>query len=296
MNSLVSRINVIKGQSLKISDYAIRGTLSGVPIQNANIVYPFGICIDSSDNLYFCDRTNQIVYRIITSTNTFNTLISSFPAFSICIDTNNMLYIVAQGGILSKYNTNGVLQASMIITAVLYVAVDSALNIYVFTEGSLYITKYTSFGGTATNYIGGGTTTFGNIVDGTTTIIQVSVSGVSGLYIKGNNLYINTNAGFVAYADILTGKMYKYASGLSSPYGMVIDNNGVGYICEFIGKRVQKITTPGTKVVFAGGGTLKSGLNVNLTSAEIAPLGIVIASNNIMYLTDNSNKSIRQIS
>jgi hypothetical protein len=255
--------------------------------------------MDTNYNLYFCNYSAGNIIQINTLTNTFTALIS-LAAFTICIDTNNMLYIASYStNKLYKYNTNGVSQGTaMDISKIVSVAVDSALNIYVGATSSVYITKYTSFGGTATNYIGGGTTTFGNIVDGTTTITDVRLDGINyafGLYIIGNNLYISLNTGFIAYADMLTGKMYKYATGFSQPYGMVIDNNGVGYACDWGGARIYKITTPGTKVVFAGGGTLNTGLNVNLTSSSIKPLGIVIAPNNRMYVTDQLNNSIRQI-
>ena len=71
-NSLSSRI-IFPLPSL-ISDYAITGSLTGVPFQNKLIDKPNPLCIDTSDNLYFVN-TLKGIDKINTINNIYSSII-----------------------------------------------------------------------------------------------------------------------------------------------------------------------------------------------------------------------------
>ena len=286
----------------KVSDYATVGT-SGT-IQNLTLGYLYAMCIDTNDNLYICNTTTSVISRINTTTNTFTYSFIPVLGQDICIDIHNNLYFTNyNNATVYKYDINGNSISSMNVGSALGIVVDPLFNIYVgsVTAGGT-IRKYTSMtNNTGVTFVGGGSTTLATLAtNGSTALTSVSLSQVSNLYINFKNystypyLYISDSTGSVAYVNLTTNKIYPYLTGIPDAYGVVTDNANNAYVCSWGGQSIYKVTN-GTKAIFAGGGTTNTGSDIALTSAKLKPLGIVIANNGTMYVTDNLNNSVRTI-
>jgi hypothetical protein len=84
---------------------------------------------------------------------------------------------------------------------------------------------------------------------------------------------------------------------LIEPFGIAFDKEGNGYICEYKGQRLSKVTRDGFITPFAGTGT--QGYGGDGAPAREAvfndPHGLVIGKDQRLYVADTINHRIRQI-
>ena len=84
---------------------------------------------------------------------------------------------------------------------------------------------------------------------------------------------------------------------LIEPFGIAFDKEGNGYICEYKGQKLSKVTRDGFITTFAGSGT--QGYRGDGAPARDAvfndPHGLVIAKDQRLYVADTLNHCIRQI-
>ena len=84
---------------------------------------------------------------------------------------------------------------------------------------------------------------------------------------------------------------------LIEPFGIAFDKEGNGYICEYKGQKLSKVTRDGFITTFAGSGT--QGYRGDGAPARDAvfndPHGLVIGKDQRLYVADTLNHCIRQI-
>jgi gliding motility-associated-like protein len=88
------------------------------------------------------------------------------------------------------------------------------------------------------------------------------------------------------------------AAQLNGPIGIAIDAAGNFYIADENNYRIRKVTTAGIISTIAGNGTNGySGDGGAATAAELGtPTGVIVTAAGIIYIADNGNQRIRQIS
>jgi uncharacterized repeat protein (TIGR02543 family) len=262
----------------------ISGSIDGTGTA-ARFLQPLGVAVDENTNLYVSDSGNNTIRKISAAL-----VVTTFAGSAAASGT-------ADGtGSSARFN--------LPIAA----AFDNSGNAYVADEGNETIRKITpdgvvtTFAGTAgisgTNDGTGLTARFNNLAglaldpDGNIfvadsynhTIREVSplaeVTTVAGL---GGISGTNDGPGSSARFDV--------------PFGIAIDANRALFVSDSFNQTIRKITSDGTVSTFAGA-IQSSGTNNGLGSAAQFnfPQGVALAPNGNLYVLDEGNYTIRQVS
>ncbi len=262
----------------KINSTGVVSTFAGTTISegigsSARFNNPYGVCSDSSGNIYVADTHNNRIRKITPSgvVSTFAGSGSGVPGFVDGIAT------------FAQFNSPCGLCS------------DSFGNIYVADTGNHRIRKITPSGVVSTfagsgawGYSDGDSTTsqfyypfgvcsdfLGNIYvadTGNQRIRKITPSGVVSTF---------AGSGILGYAD---------GNGISanffSPKGICSDSSGNIYLAEFFNKRIRKITSLGVVSTLAGSGVqgFADGAGSNAQFTE--PHGIAVDPSGVIYVVD----------
>ncbi|MBG6128787.1 sugar lactone lactonase YvrE [Aquimarina sp. EL_43] len=237
---------------------------------------PYGIAIDTDNNLYIADSYNHKI-RKITSEGVVSTLAGSTSGFAD-----------GQGSAAQFLAPKGI-------------TIDIDNNLYVTDTGNHKIRKITPEGVVST--LAGSTSGF---ADGQGSAVQFNApSGIT--MDTDNNLYVAdirnhkirkiTPEGVVS---TLAGSNRGFADGQGSavqfnfPHGITIDTDTNLYVADTENHKIRKITPEGVVSTLAGS---TSGFADGQGSAAQFdfPFGIAIDTNNNLYVADTSNHKIRKI-
>jgi len=269
---------------------------TGTSLSNADgtgaaalFLYPRGITVDSTGNLYVADTANNSI-RKITPTGVVSTLAGSArgPAGSGSVD--------GTGAAASFGQPTGI-------------TVDSAGNLYVADTTYSIIRKITPAGVVSTLAGSAGNP---GITDGTGTAARfqaptgIAVDNAGNLYVadSGNNTIRKiTPAGVVS---TLAGSASTYgltdgtgaATRFSGPAGITVDSAGNLYVADFGNNAIRKITPAGVVTTIAGSSVGNSGSTdgTGATALFYYPEGITVDSAGNLYVADRGNHTIRKIS
>ena len=249
----------------------------GGPATSAELLYPNGVAVDSSGNLYIADYQNQRI-RKVTAAGIISTIAGdgtagysgdggaatsaelNFPT-RVAVDSSGNVYIadllnnrvreVTPGGIISTvagngtagYSGDGGPATSAEVNYTFDVAVDSNANLYIADDGNLRIRKVTPAGIIST--VAG---------DGT--------QGYSG------------DGGPATSAE------------LNSPNGVAPDSSGNLYIADYVNQRIRKVTyAPLTPQTFTPSFSPAAG---TYTSAQAVSISDATAGAAIYFTTNGS--------
>ena len=259
----------------------------GGPATSASIVFPYGVTVDSSGNLYVADYINSRIRKV----------------------TGGMIATVAGNG---NHGFSG--DGGPATSASLYwpsgVAVDSDRNLYIADSENSRIRKvsggiiatvagngayrYSGDGGPATSAslnepYGAAVDSFGNLYIAdywNNRVRKVSGGGIA--TVAGNG-----NQGFSGDGGPAT------SASMTWPSGVAVDSAGNLYIAERGDFRIRKVSG-GTIATFAGNGDLCcSGLGDGgpATKAELyQPIGVAVDSAGNLYIADSESNCIRKVS
>jgi mucin-19 len=249
---------------------------------NAMFSGAYGICIDSSNNLYVADRGNNIVRRVtlagVVSTIAGSTLASGFSdatgtnarfngLFDVKVDASNIIYATESlGNRVRRVTTTGVVTTLAGSGTATYsdgvgtnawfngpsgLVIDSIGNMYVSDQQGHRIRRIELAGVSVSSYAGSGTATFTD----------------------GNGVF----------------------AGLNNPSGICMDANRTMYVADFNNHRIRRITASGDVSVLAGSGVAgyADGLGTNARFNQ--PNALCLDSSGNLYVTDQSNHVIRRI-
>jgi sugar lactone lactonase YvrE len=231
--------------------------------------YPFGVTVDSSGNVYVADEVINIIRKI--TPDGITTTFAGTPGYF--------------GNSDGDANSARFYGPSAIV-------IDALGNLYVADTLNNSVRKITS--------------------DGFVTTLSGSFNNPRGLALDNSgNLYVsefgNNNISKITSAGIVStfagsssagsANGYGTAASFNHPVGLAIDSNGNLYVADVDNGKIRKISTNGLVSDFAGTGHPWGSSDGVAASASFKwPIGIAIDSNGMMYVSDNGNNNIRQIS
>lgn len=255
---------------------------------NADLYHPYGVAVDSSNNVYIADQYNCVIRKVDT-TNTITTIAGTpnscgfsgdgskgtsaqlyYPQ-GVAVDTSGNLYIgdyqncVVRKVILSTdvistvagnhtcgYTGDGGTATSAELNTVNGVAADSAGNIFIADQGNCVVREVTKSSG--------------------------KISTIAG----------NHTCGFSGDGGVAT------SAEMNQVYGIAVNSAGtVVTFADFYNQRIRQFTVGGNINTVAGNGTACAGTcgsGSAATSAELYyPVGVAATSGGTYYIADNNN-------
>jgi uncharacterized protein YjiK len=263
----------------------------GGPSTQATVSSPWGIAVDSMDNLYIADTGNRRIRKV---------------------DANGNITTVAGGG----YGGDGGLATEADLGSPSGVAVDGAGNIFIADSWNHRVRKVDP-NGIITTIAGSGLGGFGNggyggdngpateaMLD---TPEDVATDQVGNLYIADTNNrrirkvdpngIITTVAGsgmpgsYIADGTPATQAMLQY------PEGVAVDALGNLYIADSGGDRILKVDSSGIITIVAGNGSTGYGGDGGPAKEAMLnwPGGVVVDASGNVYIADSGNNLIRRV-
>ncbi len=255
---------------------SVQGYADGTGI-TAKFSYPYGITIDSEDNLYVTDPNNYKI-RKITSAGVVSTIAGSSQGYTdgvgtlakfhspagITIDSNNILYVADQknnrirkitpNGEVSTYSgsTQGYVDGARASAKYYWpagITIDSEDNLFIADSYNNKIRKIDTNGNVST--LAGTTLGFDN---GAGTLAKFHYP--LGICVDAQNNIYTADYGNDKIRKIdennevstLAGSSRGYLEGIGStarynrPFGITVDSNGTIFVADTFNNRVRKIT------------------------------------------------------
>ncbi len=248
---------------------------------SASFNYPQGIAIDSKNNLYIADKVNHKV-RKVTPDGDVTTFAGSTNA-----------------GLTNGSGTDALLNEPCEIV------IDSKDNLYVIEYANHTIRKIT-LEGVVTTFAGTGEAGFGDSDVGT----NAQFNKPLGIAIdSSDNLYVADHWNHRIRKVTPEGEVTTFAgNGISGatdatatsatfnyPSGVAVDSNDNIYITDMNNQKIRKITQAGIVSTFAGSGSQGDVVSTTIDSSFNSPFGLMIDSDNTIYMADTSNNKIKKI-
>jgi mucin-19 len=326
-NNCVRRITPA-GVVTTLAGQATAGFLDGTGT-NAQFNKPTGIAVDSSNNVYVIDRTNNSVRRITpagvvttlagqttagsadgTGTNAsftglFGIAVNSSGDIFVCEDSagSNRIRKITSTGVVTTFVSSGLRSPSGMVF-------NSAGELYVTNATNHYISKV-SPEGVVTNIAGAGSATVnggGAAVDGTGTNavfftpLGAGVDSAGNVYIAdGNNNRIRkmTPAGVVTTLAGSGSATFGNGTGtnasFSYPFGIAVDSTGNVYVGDANNHRIRKISPAGLVTTLAGSGVAGFTDSLQTNFRFSLPIGLAFDSAGNLYVGEIGNHTIRRI-
>lgn len=263
---------------------------------------PFGIYIDSHNNMFLSGDSDQTVHELLASSGLVNTF--------------------AGNGQAGYENGTTATAANTYLNAPVAAVADSNGNVFLADYNNCDIRQVTP-SGTITTYVGGTISVAngcGFSGDGGAAA-SAKISGPIGLAVdSSNNLYIadsnncvirkvtastgiistvagtapdvnGTHCGFSGDSGVATSAQ------LYTPYGIAFGNEGDMFIVDYNNQRVRKVDgSTGTITTFAGTGTAGYTGDGQATSIDLYyPSGITADANGNVFIADRTNQLLRWI-
>jgi YVTN family beta-propeller protein len=279
----------------------------GCPASEAT-VYPFGVFVDSSNNLYIADYVSSLVREVVASDGVLN--------------SGDIIQAVVGNG-TAYFSGDGQLATQAELNIPYDVAADASGNFYIADYGNSRIRKVSAGTGIIETVAGGGkgctgqTDSFGDGCLAT----QATLLAPTAVFVDGaGNLYISDYAdALIRKVSATTGIISTVAGGgtgctaqtdtigdgcpatqvaISSPFGLYVDANGNIFLGDIDNYRVREVVaSTGLIQTVAGTGTPGyNGDNISAVTAEIDyPTGIYGDSTGNIYFSDLGNSRIREI-
>ncbi|MER0443496.1 RICIN domain-containing protein [Streptomyces sp. Edi4] len=258
------------------------------PAVSAELNRPYGVVVDSIGTVYFSDSDNHRVRRI-----TSDGKISTFA-----------------GSGAAGFDGDGGSAVSARLNSPHGVAVDGAGNVYVADADNNRVRRVTVDGKIST-FAGSGAAGFDG--DGGPAV-SARLNSPHGVAVDGaGNVYVADADNNRVRRVTVDGKISTFAGSgaagfdgdggpavsarLNSPHGVAVDGAGNVYVADADNNRVRKVTVDGKISTFAGSGAAGfDGDGGPAVSAQLdCPLGVVVDSAGILYVSDHNNHRVRKV-
>jgi hypothetical protein len=320
-------VTTIAGQP---GDY---GSDNGPATGGAQFLYPFGVAVDSSTNIYVADTGNNMIREITNATSMVGTLAGNLTAgtnngsgasaqfdspYALATDGAGNVYVADTDNSLIRFITPlGAVTNIASGAAFSYptgIAVDSATNVYVADYDNQIVRKLT-FNGTAWNVSTNAGSGFSGDGDGISPQATfnypwgVAVDSASNVYVgdSGNGnireiTFTNSawNLSTLAGPDESYGVYTVGPEGqprFHQPSGVAVDSATNLYVADFYNNCIRLVTPAGTVTTLAGSVNGFYGTNDGpSTSAEFHyPSGLCVDAATNIYVADYYNSTVRKI-
>jgi sugar lactone lactonase YvrE len=260
---------------------------------SAEMFIPFGIAVDSSNNIYIADSINGCIRKVTASTGNITTVAG----------------IGGSGG----FSGDGGAATSAELESPQGVAVDSSGNLYIADTGNQRIRKVTASTGIISTIAGTGTSGYSG--DGGVptnakfhTPIGIAVDSTGNIYIADTNnnrvRWIQKSTGYI-YTLAGTGTTGYSGNGgsaaaalLSIPNGVAVDGSGNLFIADTGNGSIRKVILS-TNIISTVAGQGLGGFSGDgglATSAKMSsPEAVAVDSNGNLYIADTGNYRIRKV-
>jgi sugar lactone lactonase YvrE len=240
---------------------------------NASFYQPFGMCIDSNNNLYVADSTNNLI-RMVTPSAVVTTVYSGITARSIAVDISGNLYLGTQSNTLVQLINSG----GSYTTGISFNTSNMVYGIAIDPLGNIY---YSSQGDTIYKV----TTKFNTYINNTAIpFVQSALFGVlSGIALdQYGNLYACSRSFNRIFKILIDGTIIAIAgngtqgsadgpgtgSTFYSPQGLTLSpSTQTVYVADTFNSRIRVITQNSLQLMAKSGDTLtwKGAYDVALT-------------------------------
>jgi len=280
------------GQSKYTTPYTF-STLAGSPYvygsvdgtgASAKFLYPDGVAVDGSGNVYAADEGGNTI-RKITPSGVVTTIAGSFGVTGSKDGTGPAAQFNAPAGL----------------------AVDGSGNLYVSDQGNDTIRKITPAGVVTTL---AGTAGISGRSDGTGPAAQfatpgnVAVDGSGNVYVADQlndtirkitpGGVVTTLAGDATVAGHIDGT--GTGARFNQPYGIAVDGGGNVYVADTYNQTIRKITPGGVVTTLAGDVTIAGHLDGTGAAAQFQyPTGVAVDGSGNVYVADVINDTIRKV-
>ena len=263
-------------------------TTDGGQATSAKLMFPAGLAIDSSGNLYIADFGDNRVRKVAA-----NGIISTFA-----------------GTGTEGYSGDGVPAASAQLTRPAGLAIDSAGNVFIADSGNDMVRKISTNGVITTvagngysGYYGDGSPA---VVASLSTPLGVAVDSSGNLFIADHDYNVVRKVSAAGIISTVAGTTTDGFSGdgsaainatLSAPQSVATGPGGVLYIADTGNGRIRKIDSAGNISTVAGNGSARyTGDGVLATTVGLAPGALLIDTAGNIDVADETNNGIRQVS
>jgi uncharacterized protein (TIGR03437 family) len=261
----------------------------GGPATSASLYFPSGVAVDAAGNVYIAESAESLVLEVSVG-GTINTFAG-----------DGVTGFAGDGGVATSAQLNLGVSSG--------IAVDSAGNVYIADSGNNRIRRV-SVSGVITTVAGNGSAAYTGDSGVATSAslngpVAVAVDASGNLYIAdaGNNVVRK-----VSTSGIITTVAGNGTAGFSgdggratsaqlwTPSGVAVDHAGNLYIADYGNYRIRLVSA-GTISTIAGNGTeAYAGDGGPATAASLAPAGIASDALGNLFIADQNNNRIREVS
>lgn len=266
------------------------GTLAGKPFQSlsgdgvgpsAGFSQPYGVAVDTAGFIYVGEIA---AVRKVTTRGVISTLAGQPGAVgfadgsatasrfgharAVCVDANGICYVADRlNHRIRKITTAGVVSTVAGSSSSGSSDGAGATAGFFFPEGIAVDTAGVVYVADTHNH----------------TIRKITTTGVVSTFAG--------SAGFTGSTDG-TGSSARF----SFPSGIAVDTAGIVYVCDFGNKTIRKISTAGVVSTFAGSPDVEGSSDGTGSAARFrGPYGIAVSSVGVLYVTDQSDHTVRKI-
>lgn len=249
----------------------------------ASFHLPFGISVDTKNNIYVADTDNNSIRKISAAGD-----VTTLAGCGVAGGGDGI------GKVACFYFPNGV-------------TVDTQGNVYVADTDSNLIRKITSTGLVST-LAGAGPNSSGS-TDGIgaaarfTYPLALAADSSGNVYVAdtGNNLIRKiTPAGmvttFAGNGGLGSTNGTGTAASFKSPNGIAVDTSGNIYVADTYNNLIRKVTANGVVTTLAGNGSSGRTNGISSEASFYHPTGVAVDSLGNVYVADSGNYLIRKIS
>ena len=285
-----SLLAIIPAKAQVIFTVAGAGNGDGSPATAASLNYPYSVVVDGSGNIYIADQSNNRIRKI---------------------NTSGVISTIAGNG-HGGYSGDGGPATAAEINYPGPLALDASGNVY-FSDVSNNRVREISTSGIISTYAGNGHGGYSGDGGAATSAQVYAPAGLA--FDNSGTLYIvDSYNNRIRVVNKSTGKISTIAgdgSGayngdginstsaeLNNPSGIAIDASGNIYIADQSNERIRKINTSGIISTVAGNGSYGyTGDGVQATASELFnPQGITLDASGNLYIADESNQRVREVS